>query len=275
MFTNINKDYQEINLKLVGEVEKRPALYNFKLPEFTRKSVTDQLWQEVADEMEMPVIEVKEKWRNLRSVYMRKLRHGSEGKKKAYYLENAMKFCLPFIKFNNPSGNHTPTQLNTTVGNLQLTTEEIVDSIETCEDNKFQITFPQSSPTRSTSPNASKIKTFPQTIGTLPAQTKDRLAPSQPVKFTLPAQGNKLFILRNKKTANTDHQYVADYLRPKRAKTLADEAASSSKTVDRHQSIKMFLLSLMPELEELSDYQIKLFKRRVFCIIDEVSNNQD
>lgn len=58
MYTNINKDYQEINLKLVAEVEKRPALYNFKLPDFSRKSVTDRLWQEVADEMDKPGIKV-------------------------------------------------------------------------------------------------------------------------------------------------------------------------------------------------------------------------
>jgi len=33
----------------------------------------------------------------------------------------------------------------------------------------------------------------------------------------------------------------------------------------------MFLLSLIPELEDLSDSQIKLFKRRVFNIIDDIS----
>lgn len=160
---------------------------------------------------------------------MRKLKKESEGgKKKVYYLENAIKFCLPFIKMYNTSENQTP----------------------------------------STSPNTPTVS---QTTGTPPAQTKD-----QPVGLTLPAQAKKLFILRNNRPADTDHEYVAkQVLKPKKAKTLADEVASSSNIIDRQQSIKMFLLSLIPELEELSDYQIKLFKRRVFYIIDEVSNTKE
>lgn len=50
-----------------------------------------------------------------------------------------------------------------------------------------------------------------------------------------------------------------------------NEAENSSQKIDRQQGIKMFLLSLIPELEDLSDSQIKLFKRRVFNIIDDIS----
>ncbi|CAH1391150.1 unnamed protein product [Nezara viridula] len=265
----VNMNQQEVNLKLVGEVEKHPELYNFKLPEFTRKSVTDKAWQEVADEMNMPVADVKEKWRNLRSVFMRRMRSPEDGsKKKAYYLEHAMKFCLPYIKQNNTSSSLVLSSTGTT----QSTNEELVENIDTCEENSFQLHFPQlSSPAPTDPSNSPATSPFQQNNVTLPQQTKDK-----PVKFSLPLQGNKLFIVRNKAAGNTDHQYhQPDFNRHKKAKIQINSAESTSKKLDRQQSIKMFLLSLMPELEELTDYQIKLFKRRVFCIIDEVSNSRE
>ncbi|KAK5637901.1 hypothetical protein RI129_000129 [Pyrocoelia pectoralis] len=47
---------------------------------------------------------------------------------------------------------------------------------------------------------------------------------------------------------------------------------SVTDTSDTKAALKMFLLSLMPELQEFSDSQIKTFKRRVFTVIDEISN---
>jgi len=50
-----------------------------------------------------------------------------------------------------------------------------------------------------------------------------------------------------------------------------NEAENGSQKIDIQQGIKMFLLSLIPELEDLSDTQIKLFKLRVFNIIEDIS----
>lgn len=44
---------QELNLKFVGEVEKHEELYNYKLPGYSRKDVTEKAWQQVAIEMNM------------------------------------------------------------------------------------------------------------------------------------------------------------------------------------------------------------------------------
>lgn len=45
---------QEMNIKLVGAVEKHEALYNYKLPDYSRKDVTEKAWKEVAAEVNMP-----------------------------------------------------------------------------------------------------------------------------------------------------------------------------------------------------------------------------
>lgn len=55
MFERICEDMsdQESNLKFVGEVEKHEVLYNYKLPGYSRKDLTDKAWHEVAVEMNM------------------------------------------------------------------------------------------------------------------------------------------------------------------------------------------------------------------------------
>ncbi|KAG8334896.1 hypothetical protein J6590_080432 [Homalodisca vitripennis] len=44
---------QELNLKLVAEVEKYEVLYNYKLPGYSRKDITDKAWHEIGVAMNM------------------------------------------------------------------------------------------------------------------------------------------------------------------------------------------------------------------------------
>jgi hypothetical protein len=44
---------QILNIKFVGEVEKHPMLYNFKLPGYSRKEITGKAWCEVRREVQM------------------------------------------------------------------------------------------------------------------------------------------------------------------------------------------------------------------------------
>jgi len=38
---------QILNIKLVGEVEKHPELYNYQLPAYSRRDITEKAWSEV------------------------------------------------------------------------------------------------------------------------------------------------------------------------------------------------------------------------------------
>lgn len=102
------------------------------------------------------------------------------------------------------------------------------------------------------------------------------LTPSQqtidpPVQFSSSNQAKKKLTLKKKTSAADADHSVAEYFKAKRARLQLNEAENGSQKIDRQQGIKMFLLSLIPELEDLSDSQIKLFKRRVFNIIDDIS----
>nr|CAD7460045.1 unnamed protein product [Timema tahoe] len=45
------KDEPSYNIKFVQEVEKYPCVYNYKLPEYSRKDITAHAWQKIAKEM--------------------------------------------------------------------------------------------------------------------------------------------------------------------------------------------------------------------------------
>jgi DNA polymerase sigma len=45
------KNEQEFNVKLVEAVELYPCLYNYKLPEYSRRDITENAWAKVAQQV--------------------------------------------------------------------------------------------------------------------------------------------------------------------------------------------------------------------------------
>ncbi|XP_054285282.1 uncharacterized protein LOC129001852 [Macrosteles quadrilineatus] len=245
---------QELNMKLVGEVEKREVLYNYKLPGYSRKDLTEKAWKEVSVELGLPARDCKEKWRNLRTVFIRKMKPspcGSGGRKKAYYLEDAMRFCLPFIKVVSPSSGNLPTPCITQ---------------QSTGDNEGSETQVEEYDDESTNAPQNFLSMSPSNLYDAPQQTENPPA-SLSSKSTSQIQKKK-----NKRSAALADQLVAAYFTAKKAKLLSNANADIiNQKIDRQQGIKMFLLSLLPELDELSDSQIKLFKRQVLRVIDDIS----
>ena len=200
---------------------------------------------------------------------MRKMKpspSGSGGKKKAYYLENAMQFCLPFIKTVAPpsSGNLQPIpQTQQLTGDDEDFTTQAEDSVTQVEDSASPL---ESTCTQQSSPRS------PTLLTELSIQPNDRPRPtssSSKRNLGLPLQK------QNKNSASVADLCVADYFKAKKAKLESNaEAETGAHRIDRQQGIKMFLLSLIPELEELSDSQIKLFKRQVFRVIDDIAASE-
>ncbi|KAF5282858.1 hypothetical protein FQA39_LY17479 [Lamprigera yunnana] len=112
--------------------------------------------------------------------------------------------------------------------------------------------------------------TSPPLLTEISIITSDRTCPTSSASKR-PLQKQK------KNSAAMANACVAQYFQAKKAKLLSNaETETGSQRIDRQQGIKMFLISLIPELEELSDSQIKLFKRQVFRLIDDItiSSNQ-
>ncbi|CAK1590899.1 unnamed protein product [Parnassius mnemosyne] len=233
---------QEINIKFVQEVEKHACLYNYKLPEYMRKNTIDRTWAEIGNKFQITGSEAKEKWKNLRSVFVRHLKPPKSGagtaQKKPYYLADFMQFTIPFIKTaGKPSGN-----LNETIEDNDTLQPQ---SPELCEQTQFTESVPTS--TQSISQQHSSLP---------PTSTQSILRHQLP-----PATSNKR---KRKKLEETQaEQDIAAYFKLKRSKII--ENCDSTEN-----SNKMFLLSLLSDVNKLNDNQRRLFKRRVLELIDDI-----
>lgn len=44
---------KDIQVVLVQEIEKHPALYNFKLAEYSKKDITEKAWSEISSKISL------------------------------------------------------------------------------------------------------------------------------------------------------------------------------------------------------------------------------
>ncbi|XP_075991779.1 uncharacterized protein LOC142987111 [Anticarsia gemmatalis] len=277
---------QETNIKFVQEIEKYACLYNYKLPEYMRKNTIDKTWAEIGPE-------AKEKWKNLRSVFVRHLKPAKSGagtaQKKPYYLADYMQFTVPFIKTaGKPSGN------------LKETIEPQTD-LELCEQTQFTENVPTSTqpisqqqsslpstststqlvsqqqsslPSTSTSSqpisqqqsslSSTSTRTQPmsQQQSSLPS-TSTSTQPMSQQQLPLPPPSTNNKKKRKKLEENQAEQDISAYFKLKQSKIL--EYFDSTEN-----SNKMFLLSLLSDMNKMTDSQRRLFKRRVLALIDDI-----
>ncbi|XP_050306927.1 uncharacterized protein LOC126743751 [Anthonomus grandis grandis] len=105
------KDDEAFNVMFVLVIEKHEVLYNYKLEKYSNRNAKESAWQQVAIEVKYTVEECKKRWSMLRISLLRHLRenkkvNGSSGKKKKpFYLEDAMKYLIPYTKSRHQTGN--------------------------------------------------------------------------------------------------------------------------------------------------------------------------
>lgn len=176
-----------------------------------------------------------------------------------------MHFCLPFIKTSDPpsTGNLPPVPLNSP--------SEDVENTEIFQDSGSQIDSSQAFVPIQTLFTNSPVHSPSHLSNSTENSTPSQQTIDPPVQFSSSNQAKKKLTLKKKTSAADADHSVAKYFKAKRARLQINEAENGSQKIDRQQGIKMFLLSLIPKLEDLSDSQIKLFKRRVFNIIDDIS----
>lgn len=172
----------------------------------------------------------KEKWRNLRTVFLRHLRKktpsGSQADQfsKKYYLNDAMQFLMPFIK----SGRK---QLGNLIAQQPVRDVNIFDDVSVDESSNQ----------------------------TLNLEIVHDQSVSQP---TLNTSSNNISQQKNKKKnvskeTDVDSCFI-EYFNSKKQKTK--ESSADEK----------FLLSLLPDVEQMNQSQKRRFKREVLAVIDSI-----
>ncbi|XP_066995202.2 uncharacterized protein [Anabrus simplex] len=246
---------QVFNIKLVGEIEKYPVLYNYTLKDYSRKDITEKAWNEVAEQVGMAVPECKERWKNVRAVYVRHMKPGPSGSgsknKKPYYLAEAMQFTLPFIKALCRSSGNLP----------EVPQRERCLDIDD-SDNESSVVVQNSVSPGSFEPSQPPPPPLPPT----PPPVKPQQPGRSSERHTEPASKNlKKRAVRNDAVDNT----LIEYFQAKKAK-LSTTTQGDTSNNPRSEALKMFLLSMLPDLESMTDIQVRQFKIKCLETIDEI-----
>ncbi|XP_026750603.2 uncharacterized protein LOC113511187 [Galleria mellonella] len=250
---------QLLNLKFVREVEKRPCLYNYTIGEYSRRDLTENAWAEIGREVNLSGNECKEKWKNLRAVFVRHMKPfltGTKTKpKKPYYLADAMQFALPYIKSLYPRSDEMHIQPQVEVydegeSNWQPPDNEMSPPSVVSPQHSF-VASP-GSPQSSISPMPSSPKISQQSskiIAKREEMDEDYVYPSWHQPY------------QNRKTSRKEvSQLDNEYFQSKRSKVDSIQ----------HEANKMYLLSLLPDVDHMTPSQTRTFKRKVIDLIDNI-----
>ncbi|EDV47260.2 uncharacterized protein LOC6551241 [Drosophila erecta] len=99
--TMARKDDPVFNVRFVQFVENQPCLWNYTHPGYSKKEEVQRAWQQVANEIKDTVRNCRERWRTIRSSFLRSLKlartQTGRGKRK-YYLSKYLQFLVPYTK---------------------------------------------------------------------------------------------------------------------------------------------------------------------------------
>lgn len=186
----------------------------------------------------------KEKWRNIRSSFLRSMKPSGSKVKKPYYLTEYLKFILPFLKpinVESTDDSHYENQSNIVTHD----TEVVVDF----------------------------IKAEPEEYGEHDANTEsnaengilsDLLTRRSPV------------VRRRRRFIPAGRRNLTEVMKHRGKMTSSqrnDATQNDGTSLYSNSAMKMFLMSLLPELETMTEEQIRLFKIKSMILIDDIKLN--
>lgn len=232
-------------IKFVRLVKRFPCLYNFNLPEYTQRTKIDAAWQKIGQEMKLDAKTLRDRWRNYRTVFLRRCKAEKEGgasaPKTPYYLKDEMNFLLDFVKVvvplkEDPTENHSYTII---MKNEDVVEKDIVEDDDDVDeeieqDNQEEFEYDESTTAFNTIPNPS----------------------SSSIKKPLPKQ-----LFNSSTVVNNDSQFI-------------DLSAVSQTPVDPNTNPrKLFIMSITPELDKMTNKQFRRFRKIVLDYMDQCEDD--
>ncbi|PZC82350.1 hypothetical protein B5X24_HaOG210653 [Helicoverpa armigera] len=229
-------------IQLINQIEQYEFLYNFNLPQYNRKDMVEEAWASIAANTNMSISDCKEKWRNIRSSFLRSMKPSGIKVKKPYYLTEYLKFILPFLK-------------PTTTG------------IEGADDSQYG--SPQNS-------NDDEVVSFIK-VEPDDGDADDTTENNGDNGILNDFLTSRSPVVRKRRRFIPTRKNCSDPLRIKSKPMTSAFQRNFTSQPDLSSSInspmKMFLMSLVPELETMTEDQIRLFKIKSMMLIDEIKVN--
>ncbi|XP_067637592.1 transcription factor Adf-1-like isoform X1 [Eurosta solidaginis] len=285
------------NVRLVKTIKKFPILYNPEHKDYTNREARETAWIEIGDELSCDPKALKKKWKNFRTIFARKLRemkYGMKESKQQHYLFNYMTFLIPYLKKNyDPPASIKGSNLNNILADAAVDDEnEMHSNYYTEEDNITQesedpIYYEEDDDTKSMNTSLQKTKRSYNSEEGDEEQNDTGLNKSmdtwhQKIKTSYDSEeeDEEQNDTGLNKSMDTSHQKIkrsydleVEYevqndtglnnaVNHKRTKRSEFEDASNPK--------KHFLLSLLPDLDEMTNSQMRQFKMKVIVLVEDI-----
>ncbi|XP_012157046.1 uncharacterized protein LOC105664860 isoform X1 [Ceratitis capitata] len=245
---------QKLNIRLVQAVEKYSIIYNTAIKGFNRKRnirAREAAWKTIGEELKCDESKLKIKWQTFRSYLNRIEREKRKGKHvQKYYLHDHIQFLLPYLKSSqNKTYNKEETGVNEYDSedmNESVEEYEIVDEVDDADQDTKNFEYHDFSP-------ENEIVT-------------NELIAGAPSPRPSPKRYSKA--VRNRAVSTSKHSTPLSMAAQTASSSIGDaepEQLANSEIAKRH-----FLFSLLPDLDEMSNAQMRHFKYNVSRLIDEI-----
>ncbi|XP_011187034.1 uncharacterized protein LOC105215001 [Zeugodacus cucurbitae] len=250
-------DYK-FNIKLAKAVKKYPLLYNTDLKEATIRDCRERAWIEVADELNCDPKFAQRKWKCCRTILVRKLRQIQTGETtKQYYLYNYIKYLIPYLKKTYEPGTLKRTlteslqQINEEADTKHLSgTEHGTKDIEMVDDlTESSDELDENNDVSSDNEAGTDVENYFMSI---PQH-------SEPTENIVVTDGV---------TNCTPLQHTSKSV-------ISEQRDQTESQVESECPKRLFLLSLLPDLNEMTNSQMRRFKCKVLQLIDGILNENN
>ncbi|XP_067121321.1 uncharacterized protein [Centruroides vittatus] len=240
--------------KFIGAVEKRPAIYNCKLKEYSNRDIKRKYWDEIGKEMyekwdRYSAVEKNElgklmltKWKSIRDHFKKELRANRASKngdpatkKKKYIYYDNLLFLIPLLDDNHQATTNF-TFANESSDCLDVLDEQVTETIASSSTEFLTNEAACSTPTTS--------------------------APSFP--FPEPPRRKRM---DGKKKASLEEENSEAIQRL--TKILSESVAIQKEEMNDESGNKAFLLSLLPFMNKISDEEILSVRIRLIDVVRE------
>ncbi|XP_004525095.1 uncharacterized protein LOC101455979 isoform X2 [Ceratitis capitata] len=250
---------QKFHVRLAQAVEKYPVIYNTTIRGFHRKRCSrarEEAWKTIAGELECDVLKLKKKWKAFRSSLNLKERKNREGiHAQKYYLHDHIKYLIPYLNTKGKKKKNIEKEeeeeeeyedRNESDLDLSDIEYEIVDEIDDADQDKMS------------------FKDHDSSLG-------EEIITDEPVEKASNPRSSP------KRSNNATNNGAVSTSKQSTPLSMAAQAASSSignaafeESANSEIAKRHYLFSLLPDLQEMSNSQMRHFKCRVIGLIDEI-----